>query len=858
MIKKLKIRLMNMVLIKIDIKVDTEDDHRASGVDQGCDEEPYQSESDSVSMSGSDTRSEAESDWSAVGNESFDEDGNDNNTYDPFNEEEEDFIIDENLSDSDDDEDDIDIDNFNFNHELLDREIGFSQARTVRDSFFLEIALSIRHHQTYENLIDSFKAKNALYGSKTFPTSKKELWMALGRSNSGVQFHAYCPNCGAYIDKKSNLVQNAVCPDCNTTKPISKASYFVTLSIRKQLQYFLSIPEVASHLRYREERVKVSEDALEDILDGESYKSIQIDGQNLVNSNNFTYSFSIDGCKPSKGSKTNIYPLFLRINELPPQLRQKYMFLAVCYVDVKEPNVTALLHPFVKEMNTIAVRGISWTRNGELVLSKFIPTCMCVDGKARAQCYNMAKHNSHFGCTYCTYFGVSLDTMRYPKQHQDLPPYKDRTHDDMKRDMKVAQEMVNRGEKNVSVNGHKGFTPLMKLKYFDLSKGNAFDDLHNTYECAAKYHTEIIIKDLPKLIPRMGEKAFLDTIDLRLKNIKTPSCIARKPGTCLMKNRSQMHGTEWRNWLLYFAPICLHGLVAGRFIQTLECLSYATYLLSQDIIAPNHINCAKDLITNYLKGYDEFGPEKSRLNIHALQHAHVSVRNWGPFWAYSTFNFESLNHRIMQTITSPKGAIHQIVNRHLINFSIELATNDDQRIAPEIKDMMKQILHKRRHSNALQVAERSYFLGRSSVRPPTEEELRVLYQEGYQTTQLQVYQKMIIKGVTFTTSDYVKAESKSDDSTVFTFQNTFCTIRDILSFKTEEGEDVYGLLVTEHEMVQRPTPLFPIAKQICEVHQGDVGLLHFLKISEVRAPVVKAPLLGSVFFIPIANLNEID
>ncbi|KAK3911567.1 Putative bifunctional phosphatase/peptidyl-prolyl cis-trans isomerase [Frankliniella fusca] len=125
------------------------------------------------------------------------------------------------------------------------------------------------------------------------------------------------------INETSSISQRWLHNDSGASHrlPISKASYFVTLSIRKQLEYLLSIKEVANHLNYREERRKVSGDVLEDILERKAYQSIEVDGQKLLGSNNFTYSFSIDGCKPTKGSNTNIYPLFLRINELPPQLR---------------------------------------------------------------------------------------------------------------------------------------------------------------------------------------------------------------------------------------------------------------------------------------------------------------------------------------------------------------------------------------------------------------------------------------------------------------------------------------------------------------------------------------------------------
>lgn len=47
--------------------------------------------------------------------------------------------------------------------------------------------------------------------------------------------------------------------------------------------------------------------------------------------------------------------------------------------------------------------------------------------------------------------------------------------------------------------------------------------------------------------------------------------------------------------------------------------------------------------------------------MHQLLHISESVRNWGPLWAHSAFNFESANYKLLKTIHSAKGVILQIL-----------------------------------------------------------------------------------------------------------------------------------------------------------------------------------------------------
>ncbi|KAK3933241.1 Small ribosomal subunit biogenesis GTPase RsgA, partial [Frankliniella fusca] len=675
---------------------------------------------------------------------------------------------------------------------------------------------------------------------KFFPTSKKELWKVLGRSDAGIVAHMYCDICQSYVGKKKEMGEFIVCPQCNTRKAVNKASYFVTLSLEKQLEYFFSIPGIAEHLAYRENRLKHTQEAIEDIYDGSEYRSIEVDGMKLINSNNFTMTLNLDGCKAKKGGKLTMMPVFLKLNELPPNLQQKCMFLAAIHVDKKEPNMVTYLHPVVKMLNKLAREGVTWSKNNEEVVSKIIVPTFCVDGKACAQVLNMVQHVSHFGCPCCTYYGISVNTtMRYPFQHPDLPPYAPRTNATMKQQMIEAEDLKTAGRADFIVQGHKGITPLMDLDYLDLAKGNCADDLHYIYECGALQHTEIFLKELPRLDNDMSEKALLETIDLRMRAIKTPSCIARKPGSCQIKNRKQWHGNEWRNWLWYCSVICLHGLFSSAQIHHLEILSYASYLLSQDIILPAHIDRAEELLREYLSLYDNFGLEKTRRNLHDLLHASDCVRRWGALWCYSTFNFESWNHCLMQLVSSPKGALLQIVTRHLIKLNLDVAISIDEQVSPDVKDELLKILKKPRHVRARQLGEHIYVMGPSTSRPVTHAENEVLNRETFQPQQLNSYKKMLIRSTVYTTSSYQQDhESKSDDSSVYTFTNIVCTIQDIVTFMSEDGSEVCGLFALQNTVKRPKRPLFPYAEHICEVEM-DNGDLLFIRPEDKRSPVLK-------------------
>ena len=73
-------------------------------------------------------------------------------------------------------------------------------------------------------------------------------------------------------------------------------------------------------IQYRHKRVKKDPEAIEDVYDGLLYKQC-VESGFLDSPTNITMQFNTDGVALWNSSKYSLWPVFLRINELPPVLR---------------------------------------------------------------------------------------------------------------------------------------------------------------------------------------------------------------------------------------------------------------------------------------------------------------------------------------------------------------------------------------------------------------------------------------------------------------------------------------------------------------------------------------------------------
>lgn len=185
----------------------------------------------------------------------------------------------------------------------------------------------------------------------------------------------------------------------------------------------------------------------------------------------------------------------------------------------------------------------------------------------------MTQYNGYFGCTFCDILRVFVDKgIQYPilPQHE-IPLSQLRT------DEGILQDMIAAHHTGKPVRRVKGPAALMNLHYHGLFFGSAVDDLHAIHEGNAEHHTGLLLRPG---IGTLSSENKLNIINARMKTIKTPSGIARKPQD--IKRRAEWKGSEWRNWLFYYSIPCLTGLIPQKYINHLAMLSFATFLLSQE------------------------------------------------------------------------------------------------------------------------------------------------------------------------------------------------------------------------------------------------------------------------------------
>ena len=125
---------------------------------------------------------------------------------------------------------------------------------------------------------------------------------------------------------------------------VNGGSEYMHLRLIHQLKLFLSIPGIWEKLPYRNTRQKKSATAIEDIFDAAEYIRLMQDGGPLASRFNF-YVFNLDECRTSKKEALKIWTAYIRLNELPPEMRQKFYFLAGVYVDYVDPNFQAFKRP---------------------------------------------------------------------------------------------------------------------------------------------------------------------------------------------------------------------------------------------------------------------------------------------------------------------------------------------------------------------------------------------------------------------------------------------------------------------------------------------------------------------------------
>ncbi len=102
--------------------------------------------------------------------------------------------------------------------------------------------------------------------------------------------------------------------------------------------------------------------------------------------------------------------------------------------------------------------------------------------------------------------------------------------------------------------------------------------------------------------------------------------------------------SEWKYWMLYYAPTVMHDILMPEYYKHFLLLSESIFLLLQDSIKPSDIRHSRIQLARFVAMFPVmYGESVMTLNVHQLLHFPDNVLNLGPLWCFSCLPFEDAN-----------------------------------------------------------------------------------------------------------------------------------------------------------------------------------------------------------------------
>ena len=190
-------------------------------------------------------------------------------------------------------------------------------------------------------------------------------------------------------------------------------------------------------------------------------------------------------------------------------------------------------------------------------------------------------------------------------------------------------------------------------------KSQVLDDLHTVYIGVTK---KIILMLLGNKAFGRGEQ--FDLIDEELQRNKGIAEISSMKG---FSSISDWKGKHFYMFLLFYGlPFMKEYLIDDNFTAIWLCLNNAIYTCSLERISDYDLSFAENEMKKFKSLYKEsFGIENMSPNFHELtEHLCFAVKNTGPLWINSTFNFEEINFLNRNCVRSSLRPDIQIYKRY--------------------------------------------------------------------------------------------------------------------------------------------------------------------------------------------------
>lgn len=160
-----------------------------------------------------------------------------------------------------------------------------------------------------------------------------------------------------------------------------------------------------------------------------------------------------------------------------------------------------------------------------------------------------------------------------------------------------------------------------------------------------------------------------EAVNKNLKSITPLRTFSIKPRSIEEKEYWKAH--ELKYWLLFYAVPCLTGILKPIYLNHLTLLSEAIFIFLKTKITPAEYLKASNNLKKFVIDFQTlYGEENMMHNVHLLSHLAKCVKDCGPFWGYSNFNFEGNNGSIVKHVHGTTDVEHQIASKYAFNNSL--------------------------------------------------------------------------------------------------------------------------------------------------------------------------------------------
>ena len=525
--------------------------------------------------------------------------------------------------------------------------------------------------------------------------------------NTPLESYFHCSKC-----LKERNGPKDVCNGCAQLG--SSVNQIIVPSLLDQLIGMYERSGFLKSIQYKYQRNKLHAENLEDIFDGTVYKNLEEIGF-FLDSSNISLMWNTDGVCLYDSSTLQLWPLYLVINELPPEERFKRenLVLAAVYIGESKPHPNVFLKHVYENVQKINEGFIVKVADKpEPITVKAVIICGTCDSPAKAMMFNQKMFNGFYSCPKCLAKGEKSentdDVMVHPYE-ENAPLRTDANYEEDATHAALANLNAPKTSR-IASNGIKGPSYLYKM-LTSMIDSTSVDEMH----CVDLG----LMKQLQELwfLKKYKNEAFSlykvrHVVSHNLMKIKPPHFVKRLPRS--LKQLANFKAYEFLLLLFYYLLPVLKSSMKQLYFHNFKLLVAGVSLLNQSSISIADIQKSKSLLTQFVKDFEElYGLRHMSFNIHLLLHLPGVVETLGPAFFSSCYGFEGLNGQLRNLVHGSRYAGSQLSSNIPLFMKLPEMVND---LKPGLaKDFCRTVTKKWKRVSIIELMfENSYSVGRYS------------------------------------------------------------------------------------------------------------------------------------------------